>query len=69
MNNNKPTHRITTMQLVLILMGIKGHPFSHWALMTEATLTGGKKTLALFGGVVYKFATYTIVANRKYDRA
>jgi len=69
MNTNKPTHRITTMQLVLILLGIKGHPFSHWALMTEATLTGGKKTLAQFGGIVYKFATYTIVANRKYDRA
>ena len=45
MNNNKPTHRITTMQLVAILLGIKGHPFSHWALMTEATLTGGKKTI------------------------
>lgn len=67
--NNKQRHRITRMQLVQILKAVKGHPFSHWALFTEATLTGGKKTLAQFGGVVYKYATYTIAVNRDYNRA
>ena len=67
--NNKRRNRITIVELLTMLLAVKGHPFSHWALMTEATLTGGKKTLALFGGAVYKFATYTIVNGRKYDRA
>lgn len=67
--NNKQRHRISVMQLAQILMGVKGHPFTHWALFTEATLTGGKKTLAQFGGVVYKYATYTIAVNRDYNRA
>lgn len=67
--NNKQRHRITVMQLAVLLMGVKGHPFTHWALFTEATLTGGKKTLAQFGGVVYKYATYTIAVNRNYLKA
>lgn len=67
--NNKTRHRITQSQLLDMLLEVKGHPFSHWALMTEANLKGGQKVLAQFGGVVHKFATYTIVVNRKYDRA
>jgi hypothetical protein len=69
MNKNKTRNRISVAELRELLMAVKGHPFSHWALMTEATLEGGKQVKAQFGGVVYKFATYTIVANRKYDRA
>lgn len=67
--NNKTRHRITQSQLLDMLLEVKGHPFSHWALMTEANLKGGQKVLAQFGGIVHKFATYTVVVNRKYDRA
>ncbi len=65
----KQLTQITKAILMQLLMAVKGHPFTHWVLFTQPTLVGGKKTLALFGGAVYKFATYTIAVNRGYDRA
>jgi hypothetical protein len=50
-------------------MAIKGYQFSAWELFTEQVLTGGKSTKALFSGGVYKYARYTLVAGRGYDRA
>lgn len=60
---------ITKAILVQLLLAVKGHPFTHWVLFTQPTLVGGKKTLDLFKGAVYKYATYTIAVNRNYDRA
>ena len=65
----KQVTAITKAILMQLLMAVKGHPFTHWVLITQPTLVGGKKTLALFGGAVYKYATYTIAVNRGYDRA
>lgn len=61
--------QVTIAEAVTIMMNVVGHPFTYWATFTEPTLTGGKKTLALFEGAVYKYATYNLVDNRKYDRA
>lgn len=69
MNKLKEIIQVTLIEAVRIMMAVKGHPFSFWASFTEATLVGGKASYNQFGGVVYKFATYTLVANRKYDRA
>lgn len=69
MKNAKEIIRVTMAEAVEMMMNVKGHPFTHWATFTEPTLVGGKKVLELFGGVVYKFATYNLVDNRKYDRA
>ena len=68
-NSVKQVTKITRAILLQMLLAVKGHPFTHWVLFTQPTLTGGKKTLALFGGAVYKFATYTIAVNRDYLRA
>jgi hypothetical protein len=61
--------QVRIMEAVTIMCGIKGHPFSYWASFTEPSLSGGKSTYNQFGGKVYKFATYTLVANRDYNRA
>ncbi len=65
----KQVTQITKAVLVQMLLAVKGHPFTHWALFTQPTLVGGKATLNLFKGAVYKFATYTIAVNRDYGRA
>lgn len=70
--NNTPqkqVNQITWLQLLQLLISVVGHPFTAVSLFTEPTLIGGKKTLALFDGAVYKFARYVFVANREYDRA
>jgi hypothetical protein len=61
--------QVTLAEAVAMFRAVKGHPFSYWATFTEPTLTGGKATYNLFGGKVYKYATYTLVKNRSYDRA
>lgn len=61
--------QVRIMEAVAIMRAVKGHPFSYWATFTEPTLSGGKSTYNQFGGAVYKFATYTLVANRDYNRA
>ena len=71
-NTNTPkkqVNQITWMQLFQLLIAVVGHPFTAVTLFTEPTLKGGKKTLALFNGAVYKYARYVFVNNRKYDRA
>jgi hypothetical protein len=49
-----------------LFLNTKGHPFAYFAFLTKPTLTGGKKTLANFGGIVYKASRYTFVMNREY---
>ena len=44
------------------------HTFQGIHLLTEPTLKGGKKTLSLFGGKVFKLARY-VFATREYDTA
>jgi hypothetical protein len=61
--------QVRIMEAVAIMRAVKGHPFSFWASFTEPSLEGGKATYNLFGGKVYKYATYTLVANREYNRA
>jgi len=68
-NSNRPLFQVTLNEAIAILSGIKGHPFAGVELLTEPTLTGGKKTLELFGGAVYKYARYVFAVNRGYDRA
>lgn len=68
-NTNRPTLQITLIEAVTFMENVKGHPFQGVELLTETTLIGGKKTLALFGGVVYKYARYVFAVNRGYDRA
>jgi hypothetical protein len=58
--------KITKAQALELFLNLKGHPFSYFATLSNANLTGGKKTLANFGGIVYKFARYTFVMNRDY---
>lgn len=49
-----------------LFLNTKGHPFAYFAFLTKPVLTGGKKTLANFGGIVYKASRYTFVMNRDY---
>lgn len=69
MKNVKEIIQVRVMEAVAIMRAVKGHPFSYWASFTEPTLDGGKASYSHFGGKVYKFATYTLVANREYNRA
>ncbi len=57
------------VELINLLLSINGHPFTAIELWTEPVLTGGKKTLALFNGAVYKHSKYVFVTNRDYNRA
>jgi hypothetical protein len=68
-NSNRPLYQVTLSEALAVLMNVKGHPFQGIELLTEANLSGGKKTLALFGGTVYKYARYVFAVNRGYDRA
>lgn len=68
-NSNRPLFQVTLNEAVAVMKAVKGHPFMGVELLTEPTLTGGKKTLALFGGAVYKYARYVFAVNRGYDRA
>lgn len=68
-NSNRPLFQVTLSEAIAIMSAVKGHPFMGVELLTEPTLTGGKKTLALFGGAVYKYARYVFAVNRGYDRA
>jgi hypothetical protein len=69
MKTVKEIIQVTEWEAVEIMKAVKGHPFSYWAAFTEPTLVGGKKSYERFGGMVYKYATYTLVQNRVYDRA
>ena len=69
MKNFKETLQITLIELFNLLLSIQGHPFTGIELWTEPVLTGGKKTLALFKGAVYKHSRYVFVTNRDYNRA
>lgn len=69
MKNELNVIAVTLAEAVTMFRAVKGHPFSYWATFTEPTLTGGKSTYNQFGGKVYKYATYTLVKNRSYDRA
>jgi hypothetical protein len=69
MKNLLDVIQVTIAEAVTIMRGVKGHPFTYWASFTEPSLSGGKATYNQFKGAVYKFATYTLVANREYNRA
>lgn len=69
MKNVREIIQVTLMEAVAIMRAVKGHPFSFWASFTEPSLSGGKATYNQFGGAVYKYATYTLVANREYNRS
>ena len=68
-NANRPLYQVTLLEAVTLMENTKGHPFQGVELLTKQVLTGGKKTLALFGGEVYKYARYVFAVNRGYDRA
>jgi hypothetical protein len=68
-NSNRPMFQVTLSEAVAVMSAVKGHPFMGVELLTEPTLTGGKRTLELFGGAVYKYARYVFAVNRGYDRA
>jgi hypothetical protein len=65
----KPRVQINYLQLLALLMSIKGQTFEGIVLFTKSVLSGGKKTEALFNGGVYKMARYVFCANREYLRA
>lgn len=69
MKNAKEIIRVSINEALQIMLNVVGHPFSFWSAFTEPTLVGGKKVYEQFGGAVYKFAEYTFVINRNYDRA
>ena len=69
MKNLKNIIQISLTELFNLLLSIQGHPFTAIELWTEPVLTGGKKTLALFNGAVYKHSRYVFVTNRDYNRA
>ncbi len=58
--------KVTKKEALELFLNVKGNPFSYFATLSNANLTGGKKTLENFGGIVYKFARYTFVMNRDY---
>lgn len=61
--------QVSVMEAVNLMRSVKGHPFTFWASFTEPSLSGGKSTYTQFGGKVYKYATYTLVINRDYNKA
>ena len=65
----KQRNPINPNDLFNLLTSIKGHPFEGIVLFTQPVLSGGKRTLALFEGAVYKMARYVFCANREYNRA
>lgn len=69
MKNVKQIIEVSIAQAMQILMAIKGHPFTGIELFIEATLVGGKRTLDLFDGKVYKHSRYVFAINRGWDRA
>jgi hypothetical protein len=69
MKNAKEIIQVSINEALQIMLNVVGHPFSFWSAFTEPSLSGGKAVLAQFGGAVYKFASYTLVANREYNRS
>jgi hypothetical protein len=69
MKNVREIIQISIAEAVQIMLNVVGHPFSFWSAFTEPSLSGGKASYNQFGGAVYKFAEYTLIINRKYDRA
>ena len=65
----KPRVQINYLQLIALLVSIKGQTFEGIVLFTKSVLSGGKKTEAFFSGGVYKMAHYVFCANREYLRA
>ena len=61
--------KVARTEKIDILLSITDiHTFQGIHLLTEPTLKGGKKTLELFGGKVFKLARY-VFATREYDTA
>lgn len=58
--------KISKNEALELFLQVKGHPFTYFSFLTKPTLTGGKKTLETFGGIVYKLSRYTFVINRDY---
>ena len=58
--------KVSRNEALDLFLNVKGNPFSYFSTLTKPTLTGGKKTLDLFDGIVYKVSRYTFVMNRDY---
>lgn len=67
-NANVTATIVTRNEKIDLLMAMKPYIFQGVHLLTEPTLKGGKKTLSLFGGKVFKLARY-VFAKRDYDTA
>ena len=66
---NVTATKVTRNDKIDILLSVTDiHTFQGIHLLTEPTLKGGKKTLELFGGKVFKLARY-VFATREYDTA
>jgi hypothetical protein len=70
MKAEKMNLEILPFELVEKLMALKGHPFGQVKFFGEYEgLSGGKKTLALFGGKVYKYFRAVAMTNVQYENA
>ena len=66
---NVTATKVTRNEKIDILLSVTDiHTFKGIHLLTEQTLKGGKKSLELFGGKVFKLARY-VFATREYDTA
>jgi hypothetical protein len=64
----KQTIAISRNEKIDLLLTMPLYTFQGVHLLTEPTLKGGKKTLSLFGGKVFKLARY-VFAKRDYNTA
>ena len=70
MKAEKMNVEILPFELVQKLMALKGHPFGQVKFFGEYEgLSGGKKTLAQFGGKVYKYFRAVAMTNVQYETA
>ncbi len=64
----KQSIAVSRNEKIDLLLSMPSYTFQGIHLLTEPTLKGGKKTLALFGGKVFKLARY-VFAKRDYNTA
>ena len=64
----KQSIAVSRNEKIDLLLTMPLYTFQGVHLLTEPTLKGGKKTLSLFGGIVFKLARY-VFAKRDYNTA
>ena len=68
-HNLKTSATLNPIELAEMIRLINGHPFGYFQTWTTEDLKGGKKTLAQFGGIVYKFTRANAMTNIDYTTA